>query len=935
MKKFFILFFIIFTISLNAQYISIVEKGMEKYIVSYYRFDNIYIGLSNEQLYGTGIYLSVPYKEDVEYYMIESSSGLEIKNGNILYSSDKYSLVEADNITKIEFQKGNIIKLIFSIQIKELFQPKSVFIPNLSNYTQLDSLSQYVEKDSLYSIVAVLSGENDYPYGSNFRTRFVTQPGCDTASYYLYDRFVSYGLDTVFFEDFSGTTGSWAGGNPYNTRNIIAIKRGSRTSDTCVVVGAHFDSISQPYDEDTTTAPGADDNASGTAGVHEIARLFAQHGIDNDIDIYFVDFSAEEIGLVGSYHFVYDYIESLGVYVKGMINMDMISYNDNLDNVDVYGNSNSYPLKYLFMDIGNNITTLTYNDAGSSGGSDHYYFEKAGYMTAFAIEGSYYTYSGYHTPGDTIGWLDFDFAKDIVRTAFATTYYVSNMPGYVEGISLIDNGDSSVTIKWEKQYSLDIDFYKIYYRCEDGNEMNVSVPDTNEWTLLSLIPDTLYYFSVVAVDTNGFEGFANLSDTITPSFVPHATLISNAYSDSVNIFVFFNKSKIKDVSYYNVYRKMQEDSDFILVGYTEDTTFVDSSINDTMIYQYVVTVIDSMGLESAYSNIANIRIITRERGLMVIDETANSVTYSDDATDMFYDSVFNDYFKCLVDADSIDSITIKDFGNFSTVFYIDDDLVPTGNKLNMRDMIQFINNGGTFIYMGWDAGKKLIGDPSDLPYYTNTNSIAYTEMGIEYYNRNTNYDMQYMYYNVNGEDTVWFDEDKLPRGSNGLLNYGGVFGLDSNKTIATGYYKSYSDSIGFNGYTTMFTNQDSSLWIINIPLYPLNLTNARILVDKVLFTNGIVSGLKKEPIYNRQSVYFYCRPVSDKLEIMLEGIKNKKVEIILFDITGRKIATILNQKIYNDKLILSESIPFVTGIYFVRVNINGIDYIKKIVKIYK
>src|SRR5690606_28808638 len=99
------------------------------------------------------------------------------------------------------------------------------------------------------------------------------------------------------------------------TRNVIALLPGNGpNADEYVVIGAHYDHLGKvaPRRPSTKTQPGprgpeihngADDNASGTAGVIELARMFAQSGSANR-GLLFMAFSAEEMGLLGSDHFV-------------------------------------------------------------------------------------------------------------------------------------------------------------------------------------------------------------------------------------------------------------------------------------------------------------------------------------------------------------------------------------------------------------------------------------------------------------------------------------------------------------------------------------------------------------------------------------------------------------------------------------------------------
>jgi len=107
------------------------------------------------------------------------------------------------------------------------------------------------------------------------------------------------------------------------TENVVGMIEGKRGTDQMVVITAHYDHIGI---EDDTINPGADDNASGTAALIEIARVLKcmqDSGKVFEKSVLFVAFSAEEIGLLGSRYFV---TSEPFVQTKPLlnINMDMI-----------------------------------------------------------------------------------------------------------------------------------------------------------------------------------------------------------------------------------------------------------------------------------------------------------------------------------------------------------------------------------------------------------------------------------------------------------------------------------------------------------------------------------------------------------------------------------------------------------------------------------
>jgi hypothetical protein len=112
-----------------------------------------------------------------------------------------------------------------------------------------------------------------------------------------------------------------------DTRNVVGILPGSDPvlKDEWVIVGAHFDHIGLGFEGRYygEIHNGADDNASGTTGLLELARLFASSPEPPKRSILFIAFSAEELGLLGSSAYLDDPIVRIE-NTSAMVNMDMI-----------------------------------------------------------------------------------------------------------------------------------------------------------------------------------------------------------------------------------------------------------------------------------------------------------------------------------------------------------------------------------------------------------------------------------------------------------------------------------------------------------------------------------------------------------------------------------------------------------------------------------
>ncbi|MBS7529287.1 DUF4910 domain-containing protein [Hazenella sp. IB182353] len=182
------------------------------------------------------------------------------------------------------------------------------------------------------------------------------------------------------------------------SQNVIANKKARKKAKDpqTLIVGAHYDGV------DT---PAANDNASGTATLLEVARVLAKKKLDHNLR--FVAFGAEEAGLIGAYEYVDALDDAEKENISGMLNMDMVGVGDTLNLMTGEEDAVSW--------IADDAAELAEKDGitferGSSTRSDHYAFEQAGIPVVF------FHYSEdpyYHTDEDTIDKIQ----KEDLKTA--------------------------------------------------------------------------------------------------------------------------------------------------------------------------------------------------------------------------------------------------------------------------------------------------------------------------------------------------------------------------------------------------------------------------------------------------------------------------------------------------------------------------------------
>ena len=212
-------------------------------------------------------------------------------------------------------------------------------------------------------------------------------------------------------------------------RNVVAAIDGSDPAlrDEWVIAGAHYDHLgrdgefSLERDGNGQIHHGADDNASGTAGILELARIASANRESLKRSVLFIGFAGEEVGLRGSSHFVAEPTIDIENAVA-MINLDMIGrLRDNRIFVSGVGTSPNFAasLERFNESVG---LRLDYSDSGM-GASDHMSFNIKRIPVLFFFSG---LHSDYHKPSDTAEKIDAEGAGKVLMLAYQMIDVLAN-----------------------------------------------------------------------------------------------------------------------------------------------------------------------------------------------------------------------------------------------------------------------------------------------------------------------------------------------------------------------------------------------------------------------------------------------------------------------------------------------------------------------------
>jgi len=284
---------------------------------------------------------------------------------------------------------------VFSLQAQQIDPTVAAII----NDTNSDSLTYFVSE---------LSGEipvtvNDIQY--TIASRFDTASGNAIAALYISQKLQSYGLIPEF-QDFSP-----------RGRNVYALQTGIDHPGQMYIICAHYDDMPRG-----PVAPGADDNASGTATVIEAARILTKY--QTSYSILYALWDREEQGLLGSAAYS-NLASALGDSILGVINLDMIAWDSNDDMImDIHtsstGNSLELSDTVRFVNTTYNIgLTPVVKNPGSTA-SDHASFWANNYGAILLIESFADFNLYYHKTSDLLSAFNNTFFYKMSKLAIGT-----------------------------------------------------------------------------------------------------------------------------------------------------------------------------------------------------------------------------------------------------------------------------------------------------------------------------------------------------------------------------------------------------------------------------------------------------------------------------------------------------------------------------------
>ena len=333
---------------------------------------------------------------------------------------------------------------------------------------------------------------------------------------------------------------------PTTLTNVFAVLKGTTDPDRIYVVSGHYDSMCTSPTNATCDAPGANDDASGTAVSLELARVMSKRKYD--ATIVFMAVPGEEQGLLGATHyaeqakvnkmniegmFTNDIVGGVTTQKKGPFRNKVRVFSEGVPSNEteqqantrrsVGGENDSEPrqlaryIKEQADKYGKDLkgfgVMMIYRRDRYGRGGDHIPFVERGF-SAIRITESHEDYTHQHQNvrtengkfyGDTPEYVDFEYTADVARVNLIALAGLASAPAKPKNVGIVTAGLTNDTVlKWDANKEADLAGYEVVWRDTTAPEWThgVSVGNVTTYTAKEMSKDN-YFFGVRAVDKAG------------------------------------------------------------------------------------------------------------------------------------------------------------------------------------------------------------------------------------------------------------------------------------------------------------------------------------------------------------------------------------------------------------------------------------------------
>jgi len=329
---------------------------------------------------------------------------------------------------------------------------------------------------------------------------------------------------------------------PTNLTNVVATLKGTTNPDRVYVVSGHYDSMCSSPTDGKCDAPGANDDASGTAAVIEMARVMSKRKFD--ATIIFMTVAGEEQGLLGATYFA-EQAKQKQMNIEAMFTNDIIggvtTFKQSPDRNSVRVFSEGVPSNESEQEGATRRSVGGENDSASrqlarfiketaeiyspefrvmmiyrrdryGRGGDHIPFVERGF-TAIRFTEPNEDYDHQHQNvrtendkfyGDTLEFVDFDYVANVTKINAASLAKLALAPTRPKNVVLVNRLGNDTELKWEIGTETDLASYEIVWRDTTSAVWTDSqaIGNVTNFVMKGMSKDN-YFFGVRAVDKAG------------------------------------------------------------------------------------------------------------------------------------------------------------------------------------------------------------------------------------------------------------------------------------------------------------------------------------------------------------------------------------------------------------------------------------------------
>lgn len=592
-----------------------------------------------------------------------------------------------------------IVSLFFVISV--FSQPKCELNPTVE--LAFHECLVRIEPDSIQNYMQALE---------DFGTRYFLDENRKEVVEWLSKKFVSYGYQSInvdsFYFDNTQYPDSWQ-------YNVVCKSSDFNEWEPHVIIGAHYDAVKN--------SPGADDNASGTAGVIELARVLNDYGNKLIYPVKYILFAAEEKGLIGSSYSAHE-SQLKNEAIKLMINMDMISNSSN-DSLKVYYSYLNQKVSFLstvLKDFSSytGLVPERYNSAAS----DHATYLRLGYNVAYFHEKEFSPF--YHQPEDIVANTNPVYASNIVKAVASTVF------GFNHLVSLTNNdyywweNGTKLTLTWETEKP--VDKFVIHQKAE-GSYTEVGTTNEHQYTFESLNKDSTHYFVIVSNSQN--NKYASRTIEVDFDMLPPKPENFTAYGFETTIELKWEADYKGIIKGYNVYEFDDDEVTKINEASITDTVFTVNIENDKFHYFYV-TAVNNDGVESEKSELVSaklgehVHLMDSIELLLVLDMSSCNVQEKNIL--QYLDFLNQDYETYVEVVRGTDEISEELLFNAENIIWISSGRLFSKSCFvkNRETIFKYLEKGGNLLLSVYNVNFVTALYQRDLPSVLPEKSDAYT-----------------------------------------------------------------------------------------------------------------------------------------------------------------------------------------------------------------